>query len=163
MLEQLKWLGDKEEVAFEQHKFRGKLAGKAYKYSQNIDGLIRVRLLMVVTAILMFKPIITNYLFHGLFDSELLVERIIFFVMLLVGALLFNKFRIPAIILASIPVLLIIYTYLVNPEYFDLRIIAFNIALLGIFLSGIYHNHRIKTLRNELEQNLSTAQLIEDQ
>lgn len=34
MIENFKSLGKKDEVDFEQHKFKGKLAGKAWQYSK---------------------------------------------------------------------------------------------------------------------------------
>jgi len=40
MIDQLTFLGKKEELEFSKRKFRGKNAGKIYRYSNHIDGLI---------------------------------------------------------------------------------------------------------------------------
>jgi len=112
MVENFKWMIKKEEVEFEKMKFKGKLAGKAYKYSRNIDGIIRTRILIFAMSILVLYRVLANYLFHEVFDFQFLIERAIFGVIILSSGLLFNKFRLLSIILAVIPLLIITSTYI---------------------------------------------------
>ena len=92
-MEGFKWLGKKEEVEFEQHEFKGKGAGKAWKYTQNLNGLIRTRVIIFLMALLMFYPIITNFLFHDVFFVELLIARLVYAGLLVLAGVLFNRYR----------------------------------------------------------------------
>jgi hypothetical protein len=154
MVENFKWLLTSEEIEFEKKKFRGKLAGKAYKYSQNIDGLIRTRIIIFAMSILVFYRVLANYLFYDVFDMQFLIERLVFSLVILTGGLLFNKVRVIAIFLAVIPLIIIVFTYFILPEQFSLRIIGFMIAIIIIILSGIYHNIQLKKIKKDLQNTL---------
>lgn len=82
--------------------------------------------------------------------------------MFLVVGLLFNKYRIFSIILASIPMLLISATYLLIPENFVISKIAWAVAVLFIILSGLFLNYHLKKLEKELSQQLLENHLIEN-
>lgn len=163
IMQQLRWLGKAEEVDFEKQKFRGKLAGLAHKYSNAIDGLIRVRLVIFVMALLAFRPVLHNYLVHDFFSSEFLIERLICSVMFILAGLLFNKYRIVAITLAVLPMMLIVLTYVFHVYDGFIRTTLFNIAVLGFILAGFYFNHKVKTLRKKLDSSKVENQLINEQ
>lgn len=157
MLDNLKWLAKTEEIEFEKTKFHGKLAGKAWKYSRNLSGLIRTRAIIFLMAILVFFPVLTNYLFHDIFYPELLIERAIYSVIFITSGILFNKLRILSIILASLPIILILTTYLLILKQFDYKVIGFLAAILFLILSGIYHNYRLKIIKRELDNSFKDS------
>ncbi len=151
MIEEFQWLLRKEEIEFEKKKFKGILAGKAYKYSRNIDGLIRTRILIFAMSLIVFYPVLTNYLFHEYLDIQFFIERIVFCAILVTSGLLFNKYRVLSIILAVIPVLIISSTYLIYPGTFHIRTGAFMLAIAMVILIGIYHDFQCKKIKRELE------------
>ena len=153
MIGNFKWLLTNEEIEFEKQKFKGKLAGKAYKYSLNIDGLIRTRILIFAMSILVLYRVLANYLFYEIFDIQFLIERIIFGVIILIGGLIFNKFRILSIIIAVVPLIIITGTYLLIPGQFHLRTVAFMVAMIFLILSGTYNHIQAKNIKNQLEKN----------
>lgn len=161
MIDQLKWLGKKEELAFEKHTFRGKLAGKAWKYSKNIDGLIRTRAIIFLMALVVFYPLIGLYAVHGEVFTGLLAERLVYALLLILAGLLFNKFRILSIFLAALPLIAISLSYILIPGVFDSRKLGFTIAMLLFVFSGLYHHFQLKKLRRELETGLLENQLLE--
>ena len=154
MLHNLKWLGKADEIEFEKNKFKGTLAGKAWKYSRNLDGLIRVRAVIFIMAILVYFPVITNYFIHDFFSPELLFERFIYSVMLITAGVMFNRFRVLTIVVATIPLALILLNYVMIAGQFDNRKVAFTIAIIVLILSGIFHHFKLLKLRKELEANL---------
>ena len=161
MLDKFQWLLKSEEVNFEKKRFRGKLAGKAYKYSRHIDGLIRTRIIIFAMSVLVLYPVLANYLFHDLFDLYFLIERIVFAVLLLIAGLLFNKVRVLSIIIAVIPLIIITTTYILIPGQFNFRVVAFMIAIILIILVGIYHNFQSKRIKRDLENTYVENHLIE--
>lgn len=161
MVDSFNWLVRKEELEFKKIKFRGKLAGQAYKYSRNIDGLIRTRIIIFAMSLLVLYRVFANYLFHDYFDMQFLLERLIFSGLILAGGLLFNKFRIISILLAVIPLMLITSSYLLDPSQSHLRIVVFMIGIISIILSGIYHNVQSKKIKKNLEKTLLENQLID--
>lgn len=162
MVDQFKWLLKYDEVAFEEKKFKGKLAGKAYKYAKHIDGLIRVRMAIFIMAILVLYPVLSHYVFYEIFDFNFLLERLIFSGILIAMGLLFNKIRMIAIVIAVLPLLLILYTYLVIPGQLPIRTILFMLIIILFILSGIYHHLQLKKTRSELEATLIENHLIEE-
>lgn len=152
------WLGKKEEVEFGKYKFRGKLAGKAWKYTQSLDGLIRTRIIILSMSVLVFWPIAINYFVHGLFIQELLIERLVYAAMFILSGFLFNKFRIASIIIACVPTLLILANYLIA---FDYRKVGFFGAILFLILAGVYYHIQLKKWRKELEPHLLENHMIE--
>ena len=162
MLDQLEWLGKKEELEFRKIKFTGKDAGKSWQYAQSIDGLIITRAIVFAMAALVFYPILSNYLFHDVFTMDLLVERVIFSLMLIVGGVLFNRNRVIAIIIASVPIGLILLTYLFFQDQMHIYKIGFTAAVLFLVLRGLHYNKRSKKLKQELDSVLLENQLIDD-
>lgn len=161
MLSYFRWLGKKDELAFAKQEFRGKLAGKSWKYEQNLDGLVRTRLIIFFMSIFILYPVLSNYVFHGVFSGDLLFERLIFSVILIFSGLIFNKFRIVSIILGMIPIMLILIIYLLIPGQFGVWRFGFMGAILCLIGAGFYHNKNIKQLRKELEATLLENQLID--
>ena len=159
MLEQLEFLAKPEERAFKKIKFKGKLAGKSWKYAQNLDGLIRTRLVISIMSILVLNPVIINYLLNGVFLKELFIERMILSALLFAFALLYNKFRIISIIGSALVVAITLYPYLTVPGYFDNRIIGFLLAIIALILSGIYHHLKLQKIEKELRLHLNIDQL----
>ena len=154
MLDQLSWLGKPEELAYRQRQFRGKAAGVSYKYARNVDGLIRTRAIIFLMAVLVFYPLVYNFLFFSDFSVALLVERFICCVFLIFAGFLFNKHRPTAVIIAAIPITLILYTYLFMSGSFPIRTIGFMLAILILVLSGIYHDIKVKQLQKKLDTYL---------
>lgn len=161
MTDNFKWMLKNEEIEFEKMKFKGKLAGKAYKYSNNIRGLIRTRIIIFSMSILVLYRVLANYLFHEVFDLQFLIERIVFSVVILTAGLLFNKFRTLSILLAVSPLIIITGTYLFIPGQFHLRTVAFMLAIILMILAGIYYNVQSKKLKRELESTYLENQLID--
>lgn len=162
MNDNFKWLGKKDEVDFEKVKFKGKLAGKSWKYSQSLDRIIAVRITIFAMTILVFYPIVSNYFFHDVFTMELFIERIVFALILLFAGLIFNKYRIAAILIATIPLILILLSYILIPGQFDYRKIGFTTAILLIVLSGIYQHFQLKNLKKELEETQLENHLVDN-
>lgn len=153
MVENFKWLLRQEEIDFTKRKYKGQLAGQAYKYAMNIDGLIRTRILIFLMSVLVLYRVLANYLFHEVFDINFLVERIVFAVIILTGGLLFNKYRVFSIILASVPLLLITCTYLFIPAMFHLRTFGFMLGITLMILFGIYNHFQAKKIKRQLEDS----------
>jgi len=153
------WLGKKEELEYAERRFEGKLGAKSWKYSQQIDKLAQIRFFIFLMSILVFFPVLTTYLAQGYhFPMELFVERLIFSVVLVIGGLLFNKYRIAAILIASLPLILIQIAYVMNGSA-----AVFNAAFLIFILSGLYFQFQAKKLRKELDRSLLENQLIDDE
>lgn len=161
MIDELSWLGKKEELEFRKLKFRDKNAGKIYQYSNHVDGLIRTRAIIFAMVLLAFYPVLMNYLGTNKLHTGFFYERIIYSAMFLISGLLFNKFRILSIILATIPMLMIVASYLLIAGNFNISRIAYSTAVLLFILSGFYYNYKVKKLEKELSQNLLENQLIE--
>jgi len=161
MDDQIRWLGAKEELDFAKQKFRGKLAGKMARYRTSLESIIRVRFMIFIMALLVFSPIVTNYFLHDVFSKELFYERIVFSVALLAAGLIYNKNRVIAIIIASIPILLIIYTYVFIPGNFDIKTVGFMMAILVFILRGLFHHFRLIKMKKELHSFLIENSLID--
>ncbi len=159
MLQNFKWLALKDEIEFEQRKFKGKLAGKANKYSQHLDGIIRTRIMIFAMSMLIFHSVLTNYLLHDSFEMEFLIERSIFSMIFMVCGILFNKARIVTIIISSLPLLLIIISYFFDNQ-FSGRPFAFMTGITIVLLSGVYHQIQLKKLKKELENSLIENSLL---
>lgn len=151
----------KDETDLLNNDFRGKLAGKAWKYEQNLDGLIRTRLLLFVMIFLVYYPIVSNFIFYDFFSAGLLIERIIYSLGYIAGFFLFNKSRNLAIILGLIPSILIFIAYL-EPQYFNIKVLGFTAAIVIAIGAGFYYNFQVKKLKKELENTLLENQLITD-
>ena len=161
MIDDIAWLGKKEELAFRETKFSGKNAGKIYQYSNHVDGLIRTRAIICAMAVLVFYPVVVLYFVTGQFSNAFFFERVVFSIVFIVAGVLFNKFRIPAILIASIPMLLMAATYLFNTMEIDVYRIAYSIAILVLILGGLYHNHKVNILEEELSNTLLENQLLD--
>ncbi len=155
MLNNFQGLLKPEELQLREIKFKGKLAGTAFKYSRRLDGLIMVRLCLFAMSVLVFYPVIINYIFHGVFTIDLFVERAIFSVILLLAGLMFNKFRVVAILLGAIPLALILFMYLTVPGQFALSNFGFIGAVFLIVTSGLYHHFEANKLSDVLKSNIS--------
>ncbi len=153
----LNWLGKKEEVEYAERRFKGKLGATSWKYAQQIEALIRVRFMIFFMSLWILIPVLTSYLAYG-FSMELLIERLIFSAVLFIAGLLYNKFRIAAILLASLPLILIQVVRLM-----DGSAAVFNAAILIFILSGLYFQFQAKKLRKELDKSLLENQLIDDE
>ena len=164
MVDQLEWLGKKEEVEFSKLKFRGKHAGPAWKYTQNVDGLIRVRAIIFVMAVLVYYPVIINAFYLDLSVRELLLERFVFSVMLLFAGIFFNHFRVGSIFIAAIPLGIILLSYCLDPTHLQIKRIAFLMSILIIVLLGIYNHVRLYKLKKQLEHSLrKNAQALDEE
>lgn len=150
------------EIELRQRKFRGKLAGKSWKYASHLDNLSRTRAIIFGMALLVFFPVLNRYFILGEFSVPLLIQRAVFSVVLIVAGLLFNKLRIFAMVLAMLPLILIIAGYLFIPGQFDIRIIGFMGAILTFIGLGIYHHIKAEQLRKELEKNTPEAHLVDN-
>ncbi len=151
MLEQFSFLLREDEIETNRKKYVGKMAGRAWKYSQNIDGLIRTRIIIFLSAIYILVPIIIILATSGEFPATFAIERFILALIIIAGGLLFNKARILGIIIASLPLILIALFQLFSPGGFDIRLVGILMGLSLLILSGIFHNYRTKKLRSELE------------
>jgi hypothetical protein len=160
MVDQLTWLGKKEELEFREINFRGHNSGKIYQYSNHVDALIRTRAIIFAMTLLVLYPVLMNYLGTNQLNIPFLIERLVFSFMLLISGLLFNKLRILSIIIAAIPMLLIIVTHLFFAPGFNISVVGFLIAILLLILSGLYYNYKVKSVQKELSQKLLENQLI---
>ena len=78
-------------------------------------------------ALFIFYPVVTNYIFHSVFFPDLFMERLIASWMLMMAGLAFNKFRIGAILFASIPLTVLLLSYLLG--VWELKLVS---GLTGI-------------------------------
>ena len=108
-------------------------------------------------AVFIFYPVVTNYVFHSVFSPDLFLERVIGSGILIVAGCVFNKFRIGAILLASIPLTVLLLSYLLGGGPISLKIAAIMVGGLLIVLSGIHHHVRLYKIRRELELSLKDA------
>ena len=161
MFDQISWLGKKEELEFQKIKFSGKAAGTSWKYSQSVDGLIITRAVIFAMALLVFYPILSNYLFHDVFLADLLIERLVFSFIFIIAGVLFNRYRVLSIVLATLPILLMLITHVFLVEHINIYSIGFVVAVLFLVLRGLHYNKRVKQLREELEGQMLENQLVE--
>lgn len=153
MIDELKWLARADELELEKKNFRGKLAGKSWKYAQNLRALIRTRAIILLMSVIVYYPIISEFAYHSQFRIDLLKERFIYSILFLISGLLFNKFRIISLLLAAILLIHMVHSYIVSPNDFDLRQIADATATLLIVLIGIYHHIQLLKLKRILEES----------
>jgi len=161
MPNQLLWLGKKEEVNFLQHKFNGKLAGKAWKYSQHLNNLIMVRVLIFLMSALVWFPVILNFMFNDIFSFHLFYERIIACIILIISGFIFNENRTLSIIISIVVMTIIISKYFNPLVYFDLKSMGFPEVVLVILISGLYFDSKLQEVKKELESTFLENQLIE--
>lgn len=161
MIDQLTFLGKKEELEFSKRKFRGKNAGKIYRYSNHIDGLIRTRAIIIAMVLLVFIPVVLVYQENEEIGKMLLYERLIYSVFFLVSSLLFNRARYIAVLLTTLPLLALLSSYLLIPGNFSFRAVGFLSAILFTVLSGLYSDRKAKKIKNELS-NLSLENTLID-
>lgn len=161
MIDDFKGLLTRDELDFEQRKFRGKLAAKSYQYSRQLDGLVRTRLIMFFCVPLVLYRVLSNYLFHDFFDMSFFIERLVFATVIAVGALLFNKVRIVAIIIAAIPLAIISVVHLMQIDDSGIRIVGFMLATTIAVLVGIFHHQKSRSLRRYLERELPEHHLLD--
>ena len=156
----IKKLLKKEEYALLSGGFRGKWAGVLWKYEQNLDGLVRTRIILFIMSLLVFYPVWFHNVVNDFYSDDIMIERVIFSVMYLTAGLLFNKFRIVALIIGMIPSLLIFSIY-ANPANLHFRRMGFTAAIVIVVASGFYHNFKVKQLAKQLEGNLLENQMLE--
>ncbi len=154
-------LGKKEELEYREMKFTGKYAGKSWEHSQCIDGLIRTRAIIFIMVLLVFYPMVSNYIFHDYFSLEMFIERVVYSVLFLIAGMMFNKYRMLSTVIAMIPMIIILLTYLAIAGQFSIGKVGFSVAIIFILLSGVYYHYKGKRLRKELDQSLLENQLIE--
>ena len=150
MVDQLRWLGKEDEVRFSEQKFRGKESGMIYRYGKQIDGLIRCRAVIFILAFWNLYPAVVGKLQNYPGATELLIERGIFAILFIASALLFNKSRILALIIAILPASIIILENVIGTNQINLYGIAFSFAAMLLILSGFYHHFKAKQIRKEL-------------
>lgn len=134
------------QVDLSRYTFRGKLAGISWKREQAISQINSTRKVIFLMSVLVFYPIIRNYINWGEFDSAWFMERLIYSIVLLLCGIFFHKFRLGSMIIAMLPILLIFLTYLLFISYFPLWILAFNLAILVLLAKGIYFHFKEKKL-----------------
>ena len=156
----IKKLLKKEEHELLSGGFRGKWAGVLWKYEQNLDGLVRTRIILFIMSLLVFYPVWFHSVINDFYTDEIMLERVVFSMMYLTAGLLFNKFRILALIIGMIPSLLIFSIY-INPSNFHFRRMGFTAAIVILVASGFYHNFKVKQLAKQLEANLLENQILE--
>ncbi len=160
----------KDEVGFiRNNEFRGKKAGLAWKYNNHLNGLARTRFIIFVMVILILYPAIVNYLYpsainslHDIPDPKIMLyERGVYSIIFLLSGLIFNRFRIVAILLASVPLILAIITYVLLSDGFGFTNMLYLIAVLLIINVGFYNNYMIHKLREQLEHDFIEQHLVE--
>lgn len=143
-----------QNINLKQYRFRGKLAGKKWKHEQAVDRINIARKIIFLMSILVFYPVLRYYLDFGVFDLIWFIERLIYSIVFLLCGIFFEKFRLASMIIAMIPILFILFSYLFFIEYFPLRIIAFNLAIMFLIGMGIYFHFQEKKLTKFLIQKI---------
>jgi len=144
----------KKSIDLSKYQFRGKLSGISWKREQALDRMSKVRKIIFVMSLLVFYPIIIQYAVNGDFHMALFIERLIYSIILLLCGLFFNRFRLATMIIASLPILLILATYLFFIEYLQLRTIAFFLAILFFLGMGIYSYFQVKKSERQLKEEI---------
>jgi len=157
----LSWLGKKEELEFLKQKFNGNVALKKHQYSNCIDEMVKIRLMLFVMSIIVFYPVVINYVVTKEFQLDFFIERLTFAVLFFVAGLLFNKYRVLAIIMGMIVIGLILFGNLFSQGLY-LRSLVFNLFILGVLIGGLYYHYKLKGLKTDLMKNLLENQLIDD-
>lgn len=155
------WLGLPEEMEFSKKKFKGRLAGTSWNYAQNIDGVNRTRAIIFALPLLFILPVGLSFIAKQPFASEILIERIIMSIILILSGIYFHKNRILFIIVASLPVAAVFLTYIFAPT-FSIRALGFYGAILMLLYFGIANHLNAKKQRKYLESKLISAHLIDD-
>ena len=157
----LSWLGKKEELEFLKQKFNGNVALKKHQYSNCIDAMVKIRLMLFVMSIIVFYPVVINYVVTKEFQLDFFIERLTFAVLFFVAGLLFNKYRVLAIIMGMIVIAVILFGNLFSQGLY-LRSLVFNLFILGVLIGGLYYHYKLKGLKTDLMKNLLENQLIDD-
>jgi len=157
----LSWLGKKEELEFLKQKFNGNVALKKHQYSNCIDAMVKIRLMLFVMSIIVFYPVVINYVVTKEFQLDFFIERLTFAVLFFVAGLLFNKHRVLAIIMGMIVIAVILFGNLFSQGLY-LRSLVFNLFILGVLIGGLYYHYKLKGLKTDLMKNLLENQLIDD-
>lgn len=154
MLDELPWLGKKEELEFREKKFSGKSAGKAWKYAQALDVIIRTRAIIFLLPLVLFYPVIISLFFLDIFSFELFIERLVLSLFFIVAGLLYNKYRIVSIIIASFPLVLLIISYLFMSQRLPFYKLTFTVAILFLLLQGALKHLESLKIKKELDEYL---------
>lgn len=134
--------GNKQEIQFAHKPFRGVHAGKANKLRQHINGLIRARgfifLLLLSLSYRLYNVVTESPIGINALNINQRVIPCIF----IISILLYNHFRLPALILSILPFSIMLLTGNIN------------IQLLGILLFlgiGIYRHISAEQIKKELQ------------
>jgi len=133
------------------YKFIGKLAVTSWKYDGALNYLKNIRWLIGIMGMVMFYPILTNYLFLDFFSFDIFIERVVFCVILFICAGLYQRFRVVSTIIALLPIGLLLFFSLTNLEYFSVKQFGFNGAVFLIIAAGLFYHFREKKLKKALE------------
>lgn len=139
-----------EERDFARQKFKGKEAGKAWKHTQHLQKITSAKVLIILMIFASWRLVITNYLFHDYWSTEMFVERAVLCFAFVISALLFNKFRILSVTLGVLGMLVILFTYYISGTT-TLKSYASNLAILLVIVSSLYFDVKAQKLRKELE------------
>lgn len=138
------------EVDLSDYNFRGKLSGLSWKLEQAQARVSMARKVIFGMSILLYYPIIRNYIVFSEWDWEMFLERSLFSGILILCGVFFHKNRLVAMIVASLPITLILLAYLFFIDYLPLRTIGFFLGVLFLIGVGIYYHFQEKKIRQEL-------------
>jgi hypothetical protein len=136
-------------IDFSDLKFKGKLYGKGYKREQAADFLKKIRVLLFILPILVFYPILTDFVLHDIVNYDLLFERIVFSIIFMLSGIFFYKNPLIAIIAAMLSPILMITFMLLTGSY-TIRLLGFYGAIIALLIVGIYYHFQEKKIKKEL-------------
>ena len=145
---------DKQEVDLEDYEFTGKLTGKSWKHELCLSRLEQTKKIMLFSILVIFYPVLTNLLFHSVFLTDLMVERVVFALLVLIGVYIMPKRRLLGLILALIPLFLLFIFPIIDLTQFSVRRVGFNGALLMVMIVGIHFHFKEKKIREELVREI---------
>ncbi len=138
-------------IQFSDLKFKGKLYGKEYQRERAADFLKKIRVLLFILPVLVFYPILTDFVIHDIVNYDLLFERTIFSIIFILSGILFYKNPLIAIIAAMLAPILMM-TAMLFTGFYTIRLLGFYGAIIALLIVGIYYYFQEKKVRNELIQ-----------
>ncbi len=164
LVDSFRWLAKKEDLELESIKFRGEATRYSVLFSKNIDGLVRTRLVIFISAVYICLPLLFSIFAHHDVSASIIIERVIIGIALCICGLLFHRAPVILTIVSLIPLFLIVLGSLFTPGAFNINTISIIVGFMILIGWGIKHQLEANKNRIALKTYLDDeGKLITDE
>ncbi len=151
ILDRFAYLAKNDEVAFGKQKLSGQLAFSLNKYKQNLEGIIRTRMVIILAAAFMLMMTLSPLFADLPYDHKVLTERLILLGLLIFAATIFNRWRMLSIALAILPCMALVVFFFGNGV---VNAGAGAMAIMILIGFGFYHQMRLRHYQKLINEEL---------